>query len=315
MEYRVLGKTGLEVSKVSFGAAPLGTLDEAHEATGIQAVHMAVDLGINFIDVSPYYSTTRAETILGKALQTIPRDSYYLSTKVGRYGVADFDFSAQRVIASVDESLKRLHVDYTDIILCHDIEFGSFDQILHETLPALRQVQANGKARFVGISGLPLNIFPAIAEHADLDVILSYCHYCLNDTTLMGLVPYLNSKKLGIINASPLSMGLLTEHNIPDWHPAPAEIKQAVAAAAQHCRDKGSNISSLGLQFSLAQSDFATTLMGIANPEQLIANVQAVDTPLDHQLLSEVQAILEPIRDQTWPSGRPENNRVNEKVG
>lgn len=309
MEYRPLGKTGLQVSKLGFGAAPLGSLYEGvNELEGIKSVHTAIDLGVNFIDVSPYYGVTRAEVVLGKALKHIPRDAYYLCTKVGRYGVTDFDFSPQRVTASVDESLKRLNVEYVDVLLCHDIEFGSLDQIINETIPALREVQASGKVRFLGVSGLPLKIFREVTAQTDLDVVLSYCHYCLNDTTLVDLVPDLNAKEIGIINASPLSMGLLTESGPPDWHPAPQIIRDYVAEAAAHCRSHGIDIAQLALQFSLAQSDFATTLVGIINPEQITMNVECLNAPLDQTLLSEVQAILAPIQNQTWSSGRPENN-------
>ncbi len=309
MEYRALGKTGLQVSKLGFGASPFGSaVDEHSEREAIQAVHTAIDLGVNFIDVSPYYGVTRAETVLGKALQNIPRESYYLSTKVGRYGAAAFDFSEQCVAASIDESLKRLHVDYVDIILCHDVEFGSLDQIINDTIPALRRIQEAGKARFIGISGLPLKIFRAVTEQTDLDLILSYCHYCLNDTALAGLVPYFNQKQIGIINASPFSMGLLTESGPPVWHPASDELKTCCAAAARYCRNQGVNIAQLALQYSLAQSDFATTLVGIANSEQITTNVGWMHEPLDPELLREVQSILEPIRNQSWPSGKPENN-------
>ncbi|MBZ0285078.1 MAG: aldo/keto reductase [Anaerolineae bacterium] len=309
MEYRALGKTGLQVSKLGFGASPFGSaVDEHSEREAIQAVHMAIDLGVNFIDVSPYYGVTRAETVLGKALQNIPRESYYLSTKVGRYGAAAFDFSEQCVAVSIDESLKRLHVDYVDVILCHDVEFGSLDQIINETIPALRRIQEAGKARFIGISGLPLKIFRAVTEQTDLDLILSYCHYCLNDTALAGLVPYFNQKQIGIINASPFSMGLLTESGPPVWHPASDELKTCCAAAARYCRNQGVSIAQLALQYSLAQSDFATTLVGIANSEQITTNVGWMHEPLDPELLREVQSILEPIRNQSWPSGKPENN-------
>lgn len=113
--------------------------------------------------VDRYYGDTLAETVLGKALKTmpIPRESYVVSTKCGRYG-SGFDFSAERVTRSVDESLERLNLDYVDIILCHDIEFGSLDQIVYETVPALQKLKDSGKVRHIGISGLPLHIFRSV---------------------------------------------------------------------------------------------------------------------------------------------------------
>ncbi len=312
MQYRLLGKTGLKISALGFGASPLGGVFGAiDESEGIRAVHSAIDLGINFIDVSPYYGLTKAETVLGKALKQLPRDAYYLATKVGRYGQDEFDFSAQRVIASVDESLARLNVDYVDLIQCHDIEFTSLDQIVDETVPALRRLQQSGKVRFVGISGLPLAVLDYVVQHAELDTVLSYCHYALNDTSLLKLIPRLQDKQIGIINASPLSMGLLTDGGAPDWHPASQAIKAACAAAAEHCRNKGTNLARLAIQFSVSNAAIATTLVGIANPDQVTANIQAVNEAPDPELLAEVRDILAPIQDETWPSGRQHDKELS----
>ena len=168
MEYRTLGKTGLKVSVLSLGGSPLGgVFGPVEDSQAIRTVHTAFDLGINYVDTSPFYAATKAETALGKALKGQPRDKYYLATKVGRYGPDDFDFSAKRVIASVDESLRRLGVDYVDVIQCHDIEFGSLDQVVYETIPALQRVRAQGKARFIGITGLPLKIFPYVLDRVE----------------------------------------------------------------------------------------------------------------------------------------------------
>ena len=309
MEYRALGKTGLKVSALSFGASSLGSVFRpVDEAEGIRAVHVALNLGINLIDVSPYYGLTKAETVLGKALKGIPRDTYYLATKVGRYGDDTFDFSARRVTASVDESLARLNAGHVDIIQCHDIEFGHLDQVVGEALPALRQLQKQGKVRFVGVTGLPLKIFRHVLDRAEVDTILSYCHYSLNDTSLSMLVPFLKEKQVGIINASPLSMGLLSDRGAPAWHPASAEIRAACARAAALCRARGTDLSKLALQFSVAHPDVATTLVGTASPQNIANNVRWLDEPIDQELLSQVMQILLPVRNQTWPSGRPENN-------
>jgi L-galactose dehydrogenase len=301
MEYRVLGKTGLEVSVLSYGASPLGgVFGEVSEANGIRTVHAALDLGINYIDVSPYYGHTKAETVLGKALKGMPRDSYTLATKVGRFGPGEYDYSAQRVIASVDESLRRLGVDFIDVIQCHDIEFTTPDQIMEETLPALRQVQEQGKVRFVGVTGLPLSNFPAILDYTELDTVLSFCHYTLFDTSLTDLVPYLQEKQVGIINASPLSMGLLTNQGPPAWHPASGQVKETCAKAAAHCRDRGADIAKLAVQFTLTNPDIATTLVGTSKSEKIRNNVKWLEEPIDQELMTEVQGILAPVRNETW---------------
>ena len=301
MEYRLLGKTGLKVSVLSYGASPLGgVFGDTNEARGIRTVHTALDLGINYIDVSPYYGDTRAETVLGKALKGLPRDSYVLATKVGRFGSGEHDYSARRVTASVDESLKRLGVDCIDVIQCHDIEFTTPEQVLNETLPALRKVQKQGKVRFIGVTGLPLTNFPAILDHTQLDTILSFCHYTLFDTSLTDLIAYLEEKEAGIINASPLSMGLLTNQGPPAWHPASDKIKEACAKAAAHCRSKGADIAKLAVQFTLSNPDIATTLVGTSKSEKIESNVKWLEEPIDQKLLAEVQEILAPIHNETW---------------
>jgi L-galactose dehydrogenase len=309
MKYRALGKTGLKVSALSLGGSSLGgSFGPVDEADALRAVHTAVDLGINYIDTAPYYGLTRAETVLGKALKEIRRDRYYLATKVGRYGMDDFDFSAGRVTASVGESLGRLHVDTIDVIQIHDIEFGSLDQIVEETLPALRKVKEQGKVRFIGLSGLPLKVFRSVLDRADADTIISYCHYGLNDTSLENLLPYLEEHGVGIVHAAPLGMGLLTERGPQAWHPASDDIKAACAQAAAHCKAKGANISKLAIQFATANPRIHTVVAGTASADEVRANVQWLDEPMDEALLQEVQAILAPIHNKTWPTGRPENN-------
>jgi len=309
MEYRALGRTGMKVSALSFGASSLGAVFKPVDpAQAIRTVHTALDLGINFIDVSPFYGYTKAETELGKALKGIPRDRYYLATKVGRYGDAEFDFSAKRVTASVEESLARLGVDYVDIIQSHDNEYGDLDRIVEETLPALRRIQQQGKARFVGVTGYPLKIFRYILERAEVDTILTYNHYTLNDTTLECLLPFLEEKQVGIINASPVSQGLLTDQGTPEWHPAQDDVKRVCAEAAAFCRSQGVSIAQLAIQFTVANPRIPTTLLGTANPDNLRNSVRAIEQPIDQELLNKVMAILAPIRNKVWTTGKPENN-------
>jgi len=248
--------------------------------------------------------------VLGKALRQIPREKYLLATKVARYGYkeADFDFSVERVIRSVDESLSRLGVEYVDFIQVHDMEFGSIDQIIEETIPALRKVQAAGKARHVGITCLPVKLFRQVMDQVEVDQIQSYCHYCLNDTALADLLPYLKEKGVAIFNSAPLAMRLLSDQGAPDWHPAPAEVKAKCAEAANFCRERGSNIGKLALQFSVSNPDIPTHIVGTASPDRILQNIREIEEPLDEDLLVGVLEILQPIHNLTWPSGRAENN-------
>ncbi len=309
MKFRTLGQTGLNLSWLSFGASSLGQefrsvdLNEA-----IRSVHVALDLGMNFIDTSPYYGRGLSECLLGVALRTIPRDRYYLGTKLGRYAPAHFDFSARRVVESVEVSLQRMGVDHLDIVLCHDIEFVEMAQIVEETLPALRRIQQQGKVRYVGISGYPMKIYRYVLERTDLDVILSYNHYTLQNTMLADLVPYLQQKKVGIMNAAPFAARLLTNSTLPPWHKATPEVRQLCQRAAQHCAAQGVDIAQLALQYSLAHPDMATCIVGSANPENVRKWVEWAEMPIDEKLLAEVRALLQPIHNWFHIEGRPENN-------
>ncbi|KAL3159474.1 hypothetical protein ABBQ38_009897 [Trebouxia sp. C0009 RCD-2024] len=277
---RKLGRTGLEVTVLGMGGAPLGGLfEDLSDEQGAECVKEAFRQGINFFDTSPYYGVTRSETVMGRGLQNLPRDQIILATKVGRYDKAKFDFSAASVTQSVHDSLKRLQVDYIDLIQTHDIEFGHLDQVVNETLPALVKLKEQGLVRFIGITGLPLKIFPYILDRVPagtVDTVLSYCHYSLNDQTLADMVPYLKEKGVGIINASALSMGLLTDQGPYDWHPAPQQLKDACRKAAKCCSDQGVSLRKLALQEAVKNSDMATQLVGMGTIQEVQSNVQTV---------------------------------------
>src|SRR4051794_236257 len=281
MIFRPLGRTGLQLSALSFGASSLGqefrTVDLGE---AIRSVHVALDLGMTFIDTSPYYGRGLSECLLGVALRGVPRDRYLLGSKLGRYDANHFDFSARRVAESVDVSLHRMGVDHLDIILCHDIEFVDMQQIVDETLPALRKVQQQGKVRFVGVSGYPMNMFRFVLDRAPLDVVLSYNHYTLQNTMLADLVPYLQGKGVGIMNAAPFSARLLTNATLPPWHKATPEVRAICKKAAEHCSAQGIDIAQLAVQFSLGHSDLTTCIVGSANPDNVRKWVEWADLPI-----------------------------------
>lgn len=305
MVYNEIGETGMRVSNLGFGASSLGgVFHSIREEEGIRAVHTAVDNGINFIDVSPYYGHLKAEAVLGKALKEIPRDKYYLSTKVGRYGkdgVNTWDYSGKRAIESVYESLERLNVDYIDLINVHDIEFqadmeGGLQKIVDETLPVLVGLKKEGVVRHVGITDLQPENLKWVVEHCEegtVESILNFCHYSLNDTLLADYLGFFEQHHVGVINASPLSMGLLSQRGTPDWHPASKELKEACAKAAAYCQEKGYPIEKLAIQFSTSLNPrIATTLFSSANPNNVLKNISYINEPMDEQLVTEVQQII-----------------------
>ena len=302
----------MEVSRLSFGASSLGgVFHDIREKEGIEAVFTAVEGGINFIDVSPYYGYYKAETVLGKALREIPREKYYLSTKVGRYGqdgVNTWDYSAGRVTESVYESMERLHVDHIDLINVHDIEFqaalpGGLQKVVDETLPALVELREKGVVGHVGITDLqPENLQWVVAHSPEgtVETILNFCHHCLNDDLLVDYLDWFEAHGIGVINASPLSMGLLSVRGVPSWHPAPASLVDACRRAADYCTEKGYPIEKLAVQYAISNPRIATTLFSSTRPENVRLNLAYADEPLDEGLVQEVQTIIGDQKRVRW---------------
>ena len=323
----------MKISHLSFGASSLGSVfHETNEKDSFAAVEAAIDGGINFIDVSPYYGHYKAETVLGKALRNIPREKYYLSTKVGRYGKDGkntWDYSAQRVTDSVYESMERLGIDHIDLINVHDIEFqgdlpGGLQKVVDETLPALFELKKKGIVGHVGITDLQLKnlkwvVAPPSSPEGDtipckqcneapsgavggasVESVLNFCHYTLNDDALADYLDFFEEHGVGVINASPLSMGLLSQRGVPAWHPAPKPLVEACQRAAEHCKEKGYAIERLAVQYSVSNPRIASTLFSSANPDNVRRNIQWANEEPDWQLVEEVKAIIGDQQRVTW---------------
>jgi len=310
MQTRLLGKTGLEVPVLAFGASSLGqefrriTLEEA-----LGSVRTALDAGMRLIDTSPFYGRGMSEVLLGVALRDVPRDDYLLCTKLGRYDLQHFDFSARRAAESIDVSLHRLGTDHLDIILCHDIEFVPMQTIVDETLPALRKIRDSGKVRCIGFSGYPQKIFRFICDQTDVDCVLNYNQYTLQNTRFADeTIPYLKARGIGVMHAGPFSARLLTDAPLPVWLKEPEEVKAAARQAAALCQARGSSIAKLALQFALANPDIATTIAGSANPNNIRDWARWAAEPIDEELLLDVQKIFAPVRNIGHAEGLAENN-------
>ncbi len=312
MQQRPLAGTDIRLSVLGFGASSIGQefrqvdLNEA-----LRSVQVAIDGGVNYIDTAAYYGRGMSELLLGRILPTLPRDSYTLSTKLGRFAPQHFDFSARRVAESIDISLERMRIDYLDIVFCHDIEYVDLKQIVDETLPALRQQVAAGKVRYIGVSGYPMKMFRHILEQTDIDVILTYNHYTLQNDMALSLLPLCEAKGVGVINAAPFSARLLSDSPLPDWHKATPEVREVAKSAAEHCRKKGSDIAKLALQFSIAHPGFSSCVTGSANPDRVEQWLKWIDEPLDQTLVDEVLEILKPIHNWVYCEGKPENNDLD----
>jgi len=307
MKYNSLGRTGMRVSALSLGASSLGgmftAVDDEDEA--VDVVIRALKCGINLIDTAPWYQ--KSERILGLALRDVPRKAYYINTKVGRYPISTnrstgdddredeedrmFDFRGETVIESVYESLATLGVSYLDCVHVHDPEFcPDLNIILHETLPALRKLKKEGIVRHIGVAGYPLSILTRLVQEStvSLDTVLSYCHHTLLDTSLVdsGFLALLREKGIGLINASPFAMGLLTHNGPPAWHPATNCQKKACRQALEYCsalshvQGREISLARLALRFAFAEPRIPTTLFSTSSVMELTENLRDYHAPL-----------------------------------
>ena len=228
--------------------------------------------------------------------------------RYGKYGVNTWDYSAKRVTDSVYESMERLGVDFIDLINVHDIEFqsalpGGLQKVVDETLPALVELRSKGVVGHVGITDLQLQNLKWVVEHSEtgtVESVLNFCHYCLNDDALADYVEFFEQNGVGIINASPLSMGLLSQRGVPDWHPAPKPLVDACQKAAEYCREKGYPIEKLAVQYSVSSPHIASTLFSSANPDNVRRNILWANEEPDWQLVKEVKNIIGDQQRVTW---------------
>lgn len=237
----------------------------ALDTTGL--VQKAVAHGIRAFDTSPYYGP--AEELLGSALKSdrvqhqVNRDDYFLLTKVGRISGNEFDYSPAWLNTSINRSLQRLGTSYLDVVYCHDVEFVSEEEVIGAIRELRRIRNEQGKVKYVGISGYPLEVICQLSERVlretgePLDLVMSYANFTLQNTTLAGsALSRLKAAGVSVVpNASPLGMGLLRREGPPvgltDFHPAGKDLRTAIQHASDFCDSHGEKLEHIAIRFAL----------------------------------------------------------------
>jgi aryl-alcohol dehydrogenase-like predicted oxidoreductase len=233
--------------------------------------------------------------------------------ETGRFGWNEFDFSFDRIIRSAEESMKRLNVDYIDILNLHDIEYSDgfyFEQSMNEGIPALQELKLQGKIRFFGIATYSLPLIRKVIELYDIDTVMNHKLFALNDTRLLELLPLIKEKNIGLINSAPLGSGLLSSRGVASWHPAGDEDKAIISKAVDFCKEQGTSIEKIAVQFAVSCEDIPTTLISTANPETIKMNAGYIDESLDMRMVKQVQEILKPILNKNWDDFKEPNSKI-----
>ncbi|CAN7997132.1 unnamed protein product [Ixodes hexagonus] len=207
------------------------------------------------------------------------------------------------------------------LLLVHDVEFApTIDVILQETLPALETLRQAGITRYIGITGYPLQTLREVIERSPvkINVVLSYCRGTLFDQALLEYIPFFQSLGLGVANAAPLGMGLLTRGPPPSWHPATDQLKDACARAyafCQACTESGVSLEKLGLGYSLYKfSGVHTTIVGMNSCDTLRENIDCIRVTKDEKTTAELlqRKFFQPLATRHW-EGR-ELEKVSRKL-
>lgn len=311
--FRPLGNTGLNVSSLSMGGSTLGgEYGDVDVDDAVSAVRFGIDQGMNLVDTSPFYGGTLSEKRLGEALGDGYRERVILATKAGRYamdGESVFDFSHDRILKSWEESAERLQTGYVDLFQLHDVEFVSLEEVRAQAWPAMVMLKEEGKVGHIGITGYPTRHLARLARDLEPtpDTILTYCHYDLLNTTIdRWLLPVTEDLGIGVINAAITHMGLLTEREGPDWHPAPQVVREAGRKLVELARAGGADITSIALAFAVAHPRIATTCVGMRSVDEVRRNLEAVGSEADPDLLAAIEEVARPVRDINWVQGLPE---------
>jgi 1-deoxyxylulose-5-phosphate synthase len=321
MKYRKLGESDLEVSEISLGSwLTYGVGVEADKARA--CLDAAFDVGINFIDTANIYGRGAAETFLGNALKSRPRDSYILATKL-YFPMTDTDFglSREQVEKQLDASLRRLQTDYVDLYQCHRYDSGT---PLEETMEALTRAVESGKTRYIGFSEWPAH---KIREAIDLSASRGFTKFVSSQPQYSlvwrepeeEVIPLCAANGISQIVWSPLGQGVLTGKYDPNRPPPPGTratsaemggfierlmqppLLRAVQRLKPIAEEAGLTLPQFALAWVLREPNVASAITGASRPEQVLENAHSSGVIVDTQLFLRAEAIIDEALAEVEP--------------
>lgn len=321
---RPLGKSGVPVTQLGLGGAPLGDFyQKLPEAQALGTIEAAHDLGVTLFDTSPFYGYGLSEHRFGQVLRQKPRDSYILSTKVGRIFVPPgrdavdhgawagglefkpvFDYSYDGAMRSVEQSLMRLGIPRIDVLLIHDVDIwthGSreaYEQRLREALAgatkALLELREEGVVKAIGVGVNEVESCIRFAEGGDFDCFLLAGRYTLLEQgALDDVLPLCQRRTIGIMLGGPYNSGILATGAVPgakyNYKDAPPEILERVSRIDAVCRRHGVKLPAAAIQFPLAHPVVASMIPGAVKPEEVERNKALIAMPIPADFWTELK--------------------------
>jgi len=320
-------------TELGFGTAPLGNLYRAISEEAAQATLQAAwDVGCRYYDTAPLYGLGLAETRLNTFLRGRPRDSYVLSTKVGRLlrvcpreqrtGIGKFfdtparqevyDYSYDGVMRSIEDSFERLGVDRIDILYCHDVDIfthGSKEasdrrigEFMEGGYRALSSLRDQGVIAAIGAGVNEWQVCERMAHEGDFDLFLLAGRYTLlEQEALETFLPYCVERGIGIAVGGPYNSGILATGPKPGAHynydPAPPEILERVSRIEEVCHAHGVKLIEAALRFPLGHPAIVSVIPGAQTPQEVLRNAEIIQARIPDALWSDLkmQGLLHPL--------------------
>lgn len=319
------GRGGVAVPVLGLGGAPLGDLyARLAEAEALGTIRTAYDAGIRLFDTAPYYGHGLSEHRFGHVLRQMPRESYVLSTKVGRWlapramehvdrgmwagslamqPVLDYSYDGTK--RAVEQSLQRLGIDRIDILLIHDVDVWThgteeayeqrYREVLAGAAKALIELRAEGVVRAIGVGVNESGPAARFAAEVDIDCIMLAGRYTLLEQGAMtSLLPLAAARGIRLLIAGPFNSGILAsgagEGAQYDYKPAPPTIRARVEKLAALCARHGVPLAAAALQFPLGHEAVAAVVPGAVRAEEVRRNIALFRQPIPPSLWAEMKA-------------------------
>lgn len=315
-----IGNTGLRVTRLGIGGAPIGSLFRTvSDDDAVASVRRGLELGLNYIDTAPLYGHGVSEMRLGLALQNIPRESFVISTKVGRVlnpvEVAPssphfqslpnmdpvFDYSREGILRSLDESLKRLNLDRVDIAYIHDAD-DHWEQAIGEAYPTLVDLRSQGVVKAIGVGMNQWEMEARFAREGDFDCFLLAGRYTLLDqSSLAELMPVCLEKNVSLVLGGPYNSGILASGLGPqstyDYEIAPPEIIEKARRIKAVCHRYAIPLKAAALQFGLLHPAVAATIPGPRSVAEVEENFRMASHQIPPDLWAELkhEELIDPL--------------------
>ena len=297
-----VGTTGLQVTRLGMGTAPIGNLYEPlNDAEALETVQRSYEHGIRFFDTAPLYGAGEAERRLGAALRGVPRDEVIIQTKVGRIIRPDrsiyFDYSRDGVMKSFEDSLERLGMDRVDILLVHDPDYENAEahhrQSLDEAFPTLLDLRAQGVIGAVGAGMNQWEMEWEFAKNVDVNCFLLAGRYTLLEQTSLDFLDWCTENDVSIFLGGVYNSGILATGPIPgakyDYEDAPEEILTKAGSLQEITTKYGVPLHVAALHFAGAHPAIASLVIGSATAAEADDNRTIWDVKAPAAMWQELQ--------------------------